>query len=178
MTDSPADANPGTDAISSSRCPWCSAQVSATTATCPSCGAKLRDDADAEIPGVTQIDPAATAARPTPRGRGLIGWLSGDYETSETDADRAGVEPPTDAVKQEMLRLEMEALRTELEAEAIERAAEQGDAALAEAAAAIPDPANDTSDTTPDATATAAAPPAAAAQPADESDPGVRGAGS
>ena len=132
MTDSPAGAAPGTDPTSSSRCPWCSAKVTPETAICPSCGAKLRDEADADIPGVTQLDPAATAPRPTPRSRGLIGWLSGDFETTESDSDRAGVEPPTDAVKQEMLRLEMEALRTELEAEAAERAA-QGEPVVAEA---------------------------------------------
>jgi len=133
MTDSPAGAAPDADPTSSSRCPWCSAQVTPETAVCPSCGAKLLDDAAAEIPGVTQIDPAATAPRPTPRSRGLIGWLSGDFETTESDSDRVGVEPPTDAVKQEMLRLEMEALRTELEAEADERAAAQGEPAIAEA---------------------------------------------
>ncbi|HEV2006171.1 MAG TPA: hypothetical protein VGQ85_06100 [Candidatus Limnocylindrales bacterium] len=133
MTDSPAGAAPGTDPTSSSRCPWCSAQVTPETAICPSCGAKLLDDAAAEIPGVTQLDPAATAPRPTPRSRGLIGWLSGDFETTESDSDRAGVEPPTDAVKQEMLRLEMEALKTELEGEAAERAAAQGEPVVAEA---------------------------------------------
>jgi hypothetical protein len=101
---------------------------------CPSCGAKLLDDAAADIPGVTQIDPAATAPRPTPRSRGLIGWLSGDFETTESDSDRAGVEPPTDAVKQEMLRLEMEALKTELEAEAAEREAADREAADADVA--------------------------------------------
>jgi hypothetical protein len=138
MTDSPAGAAPDVDPTSSSRCPWCSAQVTPETAVCPSCGAKLLDDdAPADIPGVTQIDPAATAPRPTPRSRGLIGWLSGDFETTESDSDRAGVEPPTDAVKQEMLRLEMEALKTELEAEAAERDADEraaADAPDAEAA--------------------------------------------
>ncbi len=132
MTDSPADAAPGADATSSSRCPWCSAQVTPQTAVCPSCGAKLLDDATADIPGVTQLDPAATTPRPTPRSRGLLGWLSGEVETAESDADRAGVEPPTDAVKQEMLRLEMEAFKTEMEAEA---AVAQADAVLADAEA-------------------------------------------
>ena len=150
MTDSPAGAAPDTDATSSSRCPWCSAQVTPETAVCPSCGAKLLDDAAADIPGVTQIDPAATAPRPTPRSRGLIGWLSGDFETTESDSDRAGVEPPTDAVKQEMLRLEMEALKTELEAEAAEREAAEretaegepllADVEVADAAAASDEP--------------------------------------
>ena len=152
MTDSPAGAAPDADPTSSSRCPWCSAKVTPETAICPSCGAKLRDEADADIPGVTQLDPAATAPRPTPRSRGLIGWLSGDFETTESDSDRAGVEPPTDAVKQEMLRLEMEALKTELEGEAAERAAAQAeplpaDADVADAAEANAQPGTDASTT-------------------------------
>lgn len=152
MTDSLAGAAPDVDPTSSSRCPWCSAQVTPETAVCPSCGAKLLDDAPADIPGVTQIDPAATTPRPTPRSRGLIGWLSGDFETAESDSDRAGVEPPTDAVKQEMLRLEMEALKTELEADAAERAAAQGealpiDAEVADAAEAEASPSSDVSTT-------------------------------
>jgi hypothetical protein len=80
---------------------------------------------------VTQIDPAATVSRAAPRGRGLIGWLSGDYETVDTDADRASVELPSDAVKQEMLRLEMEALKAELDAEAAEREASDREASRA-----------------------------------------------
>jgi hypothetical protein len=110
----------------SSRCPWCSAAVTPETATCPSCGATLREEESAEIPGVTQIDPAATVSRPTPRTRSLIGWLSGQYETDATEADRESVEPPSDAVKQEMMRLEIEAIRAELEAQAAEDAAAAG----------------------------------------------------
>ena len=127
MTEPRAEPEP----TASSRCPWCSTPVPADSATCPSCGAKLRDEADADIPGVTQIDPAATVSRAAPRGRGLIGWLSGDYETTETDADRTSVELPSDAVKQEMLRLEMEALQAELDAEAAEREASDREAARA-----------------------------------------------
>jgi hypothetical protein len=127
MTESRAETEP----TSSSRCPWCSSPVAAESTTCPACGAKLRDEADADIPGVTHIDPAATVVRAAPRGRGLIGWLSGDYETNESDVDRASVELPSDAVKQEMFRLEMEALRAELDAEAAEREAADREAARA-----------------------------------------------
>ena len=81
----------------------------------------------ADIPGVTQIDPTATVVRPQPRGRGIIGWLSGEVDTTETDLDRAGIEPPSNAVRQEMARLEMEALRAEIEAEAAALAAASAD---------------------------------------------------
>jgi len=57
-------------------CPWCSATVPVEATTCPSCGASLRDAAEGDIPGVTQLDPAAvirtpssTTARCTPAGR-------------------------------------------------------------------------------------------------------------
>lgn len=106
------------------RCPWCSTQVTDETVTCPTCGATLREEAAADIPGLTQVDPGASAVRPTARGRGLIGWLSGDYETTDTDVDKAGVEPPSTEVRHEMLRLEMDALRSEIEAEAASRAVE------------------------------------------------------
>lgn len=108
--------------IVSTRCPWCSAQVTPEATTCPSCGARIREEAAADIPGVTHLDPAASVVRPQPRGRGFMGWLSGEVDTTETDVDRAGIEPPTDAVRQEMLRLEMEALRAEIEAEAAAQA--------------------------------------------------------
>jgi hypothetical protein len=98
--------------------------VTAETVTCPTCGATLREDAAADIPGLTQVDPGAASVRPTARGRGLIGWLSGDYETTDTAADLAGVGPPSTEVRQEMLRLEMDALRSELDAEAAARAVE------------------------------------------------------
>jgi hypothetical protein len=109
---------------SSARCPWCSSPVSGDPVACPSCGATLREEAPAEIPGVTQIDPAATTVtRPAAQPRGLIGWLSGDYEPTDTADERASVGPPSEAVRQEMLRLEMEAIRAELAAEEAEAAA-------------------------------------------------------
>ena len=110
------------------RCPWCSTEVTTETVTCPTCGATLREEAAADIPGLTQIDPGAASVRPTARGRGIIGWLSGDYETTDTAADLAGVEPPSTEVRQEMLRLEMDALRSELEAEAAARSVEAAEA--------------------------------------------------
>ena len=113
--------------VPTARCPWCSAVVSGDPIRCPSCGAALREEANAEIPGVTQLDPASTVAvRPAPRSRGFLGWLSGEYEPEESAAERASVSPPSDAVRAEMARLEMEAIQAEIEAAAAEEAAEPG----------------------------------------------------
>lgn len=106
-----------------SRCPWCSAEVTGDPTRCPSCGAALREETSADIPGVTQLDPAASTARPTPRSRGLLGWLSGEYEGAEGAGERASVEPPSQAVRAEMARLEMEAIQAQLDAAAAEQAA-------------------------------------------------------
>jgi hypothetical protein len=103
----------------SARCPWCSAELRNDPARCPSCGAQLHEEAAAEIPGVTQLDPAATVgARPAPRSRSLLGWLSGEYEPGESAAERGSVSPPSAAVRAEMARLEMAAIQAELAAAA------------------------------------------------------------
>src|SRR5258705_8014190 len=103
-----------------SRCPWCSAEVNGDPVRCPSCGAALREDTSADIPGVTQLDPAATSARPTARSRGLLGWLSGEYEGAEAAGERSSVEPPSQAVRAEMARLEIESIQGQLDAAAAE----------------------------------------------------------
>jgi len=124
MTESRSDA---ADAATGPRCPWCSAELKEDPVSCPSCGAALREETGAEIPGVTQLDPASTeTARPAPRSRGLIGWLSGQYE-AEAPNERASVEPPTEEVRAEMARLEMEAIQAEIDAAAAEEAAQAAD---------------------------------------------------
>ena len=113
------------------RCPWCSAELKNNPARCPSCGASLHEDPAAEIPGVTQLDPAAGAvARPAPRSRSLCGGLSGEYEPAEGAGERESVSPPSDAVRAELARLEMEAIQAEIAADAAKAAAEQTEAAL------------------------------------------------
>lgn len=112
------------------RCPWCSAAITADDVTCPSCGAALHEDGEHEIPGVTQVDPKSAALQnPEPSGGGVIGWLSGEYVPDPTPAELASVEPPTDAVRREMLKIEVEALRAELEAREAERDVEERQAA-------------------------------------------------
>jgi hypothetical protein len=113
-------------------CPWCSATVPATSITCPSCGASLRDAADGDIAGVTQIDPMALARirRIKPRGR-ITSWLTGDSTVDEETGGK--VEPPSEEVRREMLRLELAAIDAELEAKA-QAAAAQRDLPLDDAA--------------------------------------------
>jgi hypothetical protein len=104
------------DAIGeTSTCPWCSAAVPAEAARCPSCGAALRDGVDDEVPGVTQVDLKATSrlARLKPPGRVAM-WL-GAERTTEDPALSGRIEPPSEEVRQEMLRLELAALEAEIE---------------------------------------------------------------
>jgi hypothetical protein len=126
-------ARPAPDAV----CPWCSAELKNNPATCPSCGAQLHEEAAAEVPGVTQLDPAAGAvARPAPRSRGLLGWLSGEYEAAEGSGERDSISPPSEAVRAEMARLEIAAIQAQIDADAAAEAAAADDAATAAEATA------------------------------------------
>ena len=97
-------------------CPWCSATVPVGATTCPSCGAALRDAASGDIAGVTQIDPAAVLRTKRIKTRGIAAWLVGERESEEPSMGK--VEPPSEAVRREMLRLELAAIDAELDAKA------------------------------------------------------------
>ena len=107
-----------------STCPWCSTPLPAAGAeTCPSCGAQLIPDTDAQVPGVTAIDAEVivrAARNPAPQRRSrLLAWISGEYDgESEAPAPPGSVSPPDNAVRREMLRLELEAEVRNLQAEA------------------------------------------------------------
>jgi RNA polymerase subunit RPABC4/transcription elongation factor Spt4 len=104
-------------------CPWCSAVVPVAASTCPSCGASLRDAADGDILGVTQVDPAAVARTKRIRSRNIAAFLGvGDGPDEEESTGK--VEPPSDEVKREMLRLELAAIDAEIEAKRQEAAAQ------------------------------------------------------
>jgi hypothetical protein len=109
-------------------CPWCSATLpTADEERCPSCGAALKEPDAAAVPGVTQIDVDAIlkGRAPTPKPRGLIGWLAGEYEVETPDVAAPGtLEPPDEAVRREMLRLELAALEAEVLARQAEVVAE------------------------------------------------------
>jgi hypothetical protein len=104
-------------------CSWCSATLpAADVERCPSCGAALKEP-DAAVPGVTQIDVDAIlkSRSPTQKPRGLIGWLSGEYDAGKAEAPPPGtLEPPDEAVRREMLRLELAALEAEVLARQVE----------------------------------------------------------
>ncbi len=97
-------------------CPWCSATVPTEALQCTSCGAVLRDAVADDVPGVTAVDLAATSrlARLKPPGRVAM-WL-GAERTTENPELSGRIEPPSDAVRQEMLKLELAAIEAEIEA--------------------------------------------------------------
>jgi hypothetical protein len=98
-------------------CPWCSATVPVEAAVCPSCGASLRDAADGDVKGVTQVDPAALVRTKPIRSRNIAAFLGiGDAPDEEDSGGK--VEPPSEAVRREMLRLQLAAIDAELEAKA------------------------------------------------------------
>jgi hypothetical protein len=104
-------------------CPWCSATVPVEVATCPSCGASLREAAEGEVLGVTQIDPSASSRIKRVKPRRFTAWLTG--ETPVEDELGGKIEPPSAEVRREMLRLELAALDAELEAKAAQAAAQR-----------------------------------------------------
>ena len=107
------------------RCQWCSAPLpAADLETCPSCGATLSSAPDTgEIRGVTTLDTEAIlrsrseASRPRSR---LLSFITGEEPVELGGPEEAeSLAPPDDAVRREMLRLQLEAERADLEAESI-----------------------------------------------------------
>ena len=156
------------------RCQWCSAPLPAPDlAICPSCGATLNSAAPTDdIKGVTTLDTEAIlrarAEVARPRSR-ILSFITGEVPVDTPgEAEAASLAPPDDAVRLEMLRLQLEAERADLEAETVslktETVLEQGIdlAALADAA--------DESAPADAAADPAGAPAAAAADPADDAD--------
>jgi len=129
-----------TDPEAGPRCPWCSAPLASNDlATCPSCGAQLNAAADSDVPGVTTIDVAALAykAGSPPKRSRLLSWISGDDAAppDTSGASSAAVEPPSLAVRREILRLELEAEGISLPHDAEPSGADEA-AAVAEASPA------------------------------------------
>lgn len=104
-------------------CPWCSATYTGEPERCPSCNATLAGDAaDPALPGLTAIDAAAIARAKEPAKKSrsrLLSWISGDYPDDNTEkVDPGAVAPPDQAVRLEILRLELAAQVATLQAEA------------------------------------------------------------
>ena len=129
----------------SATCPWCSATIPAEASRCPSCGAALRDGAEGDVLGVTQVDLSATSrlARLKPPGR--IAMLLGAERTTEGPDLSGRIEPPSEEVRKEMLRLELAAIDAEIEAKNAQLEAERALALEGEAEAAAPASASGTS---------------------------------
>jgi hypothetical protein len=132
------DSGAGDDPVTSTseRCPWCSAPLpSADLATCPSCGASLHGDVEGEVPGVTKVDHEGLlrSRNPIQKSRGLMGWLSGEYDPGPTPERPETLALPDADVRREMIRLELAALEAEAQARRIELELE-----LAEAGIPIP----------------------------------------
>ena len=122
---SPARRKPTAPAASgeTTSCAWCSAVVPIEAATCPSCGASLRDAVEGDVLGVTQIDPAAVSRATRIKPRRITAWLTGDGTADEETGGK--VEPPSEEVRREMLRLRLAAIDAELEAKASQAAAQR-----------------------------------------------------
>lgn len=97
-------------------CPWCSAPLPVEPVErCPSCGAALQGEGEAQLPGLTTIDPVAILEgqrQPTKnRSSRLMAWLTGSDidEAAEATASPEALAPPPPEVRLEMLRLETEA---------------------------------------------------------------------
>jgi hypothetical protein len=167
------------------RCQWCSAELPAPDqAICPSCGATLTSaTATEDIKGVTTLDPEAIlrarAEVARPRSR-LLSFITGEVpvETGGS-AEAASLAPPDDAVRLEMLRLQLDAERADLQAEAVsmktdvvlEQGIDLGALAADEASGAEPPVSTEAgpADTPqPDSAPSAPAAPATAASGADE----------
>ena len=115
------------DAMSGSitRCPWCSAELPVPDVEhCPSCGAALTTATGTE-PDIRGVPPLAPAAILRPRSVGsrprsrILSFITGETPVEVDEEDAASFAPPSDAVRREMLRLQLEAERADLEAETI-----------------------------------------------------------
>jgi hypothetical protein len=109
-----------------SRCPWCSALLTdATAEKCPSCSAQLSHTSGAEptLPGVTALDTDAILRARTDAGRskgGILGFLTNrDLPEASGTESAESLAPPEEAVRREMLRLQIEAEQADLVAESV-----------------------------------------------------------
>jgi hypothetical protein len=113
-------------------CPWCSAEVPAGRAACPSCGANLVETGDSTVPGLTAIDAEAVlrnvraTAAPQRRSR-LLSLITGDVADDgvAVEGSPAALAPPPPEVRRVMLRMELAAELSNLTAEADAMAADE-----------------------------------------------------
>ncbi len=141
-----AESDAAGEPIAVGRCPWCSSPLDdVNVATCPHCGAALREQVDGDLPGVTQIDALALATQKRERGKGVRALIGLSDEETQGSPARSVPEPPSDAVRREMLRLRIGALDAQIEARAAAVAAAKAEAAARGGPSAEAAPAADAS---------------------------------
>jgi zinc-ribbon domain len=91
-------------------CPWCSTPIPSTAAACPKCGALVEGAIAPSIPGVTVVDPTATLGP----DEGIVPDIVDPKELLRSDYGTLPVNeeaflPPSQAVRDEMRKLELEA---------------------------------------------------------------------
>jgi hypothetical protein len=109
---------------SETRCPWCSAVLpDAAAEKCPSCGAQLSSTSgEPHLPGVTALDTEAILRARSEAGRGrggILGFLTNRDVAVPSEAEAESLAPPEDAVRREMLRLQLEAEQADAVAESV-----------------------------------------------------------
>ena len=91
-------------------CPWCSTPIPATATACPNCGALVEGAIAADIPGLTVADPKASPDKsddPVGTNAGHDVWSGAAFGTTAAAAE--AVQPPSEAVRIEMRKMELEA---------------------------------------------------------------------
>ena len=92
-------------------CPWCSTKIPAAAGACPNCGALVEGAVAPVIPGLTVVDPTAKLGVPDeggiPDSMDPKAWLQAGGDISPADAE--AVQPPSEAVRLEMRKMQLEA---------------------------------------------------------------------
>jgi hypothetical protein len=92
-------------------CPWCSTPIPSSADACPKCNALVEGAIAKDLPGLTVVDPTAKLGVPDegnlPDSMDPKAWMLAG--TAVPAADEAAFEPPSEAVRLEMRKMELEA---------------------------------------------------------------------
>jgi hypothetical protein len=92
-------------------CPWCSTPIPSSADACPKCNALVEGAIAKDLPGVTIVDPAAKLDLPDegrlPDALDPKAWLLAGHD--DPAVNDAAFEPPSEAVRLEMRKMELEA---------------------------------------------------------------------
>ncbi|MGA3058232.1 MAG: zinc-ribbon domain-containing protein [Candidatus Limnocylindrales bacterium] len=87
-------------------CPWCSTPIPPGAKACSKCGALVEGAVATDIPGVTVVDPEATLGPKPGVVPNPLSWLRAGSDDGVTD--EAAFQPPSEAVRLEMRKIELE----------------------------------------------------------------------